>query len=362
MIATETGYHNAVKATTVSQRAVSERAAGRYMPRLLFDQFNRGFARSYIYELIDERADPTRTTMDANFGLVRNDGSEKPAYSAVRSVLNLLSDPGPAFVPGVLTYSLLGQLDAVRHTLLQKRNGSFYLALWQDRSSYDTGARANAPDNLAARGDLPVADQPVTLSVQSPIGRATVYTLDDTGTMTPTPVVPANGSIALSVSDRVSVVELDPSAAAPVTAASNEAPRLSNVRVAPRRFAVRHAGERGRGAWRKGGTRFTYTLSEPATVKIAIERILRGRHATRSERSRCVARSRARRHTRSCRRYRWVTSLRSAEGAGRGSATFSGIVHGRALAAGRYRARITATDAAGARSPERRVRFTIARR
>jgi hypothetical protein len=362
MIATETGYHNAVKAAAPSQRAVSELAAGRYMPRLLLDQFNRGFVRSYIYELIDERADPAKTQMDANFGLLRNDGSEKPAYRGVRSLLGLLSDPGSPFTPGALSYSLTGQVATVRHALLQKRNGSFYFALWQERSSYDTGARANAPDNLAARGDLPVSDQAVTLNVQNPIARTTVYTLDDAGTMTSTPVAPVNGSIALPVSDRVTVVELDPPA--PVVAASNEAPQLTKVRVTPRRFSVRHRGGRGRAGRSRTprGTRFVYTLSEAAAVKIAIDRMLPGRHANRSKRSKCVAPSDAKRRTKSCRRYRWVVTLRASKEAGRRATSFTGIVHGRALKAGRYRARITATDSAGAPSPERRVRFTIVRR
>jgi hypothetical protein len=363
MIATETGYQNAVKGTTASQRAVSELAAGRYMPRLLFDQFNRGFVRSYIYELIDERPDPTKTRMDANFGLLRNDGSEKPAYRAVRSMLGLLSDPGPPFTPSALSYSLTGQTGSVQHTLLQKRNGSFFLALWQDRSSYDTGARPNAPDNLAARGDLAVPDQAVQLSVQSPVGSATVYSLDDSGTLASTPVALSQGSIDLAVSDRVTVVQLDPPPV-PVLAESNEAPQLTKVRVDPRKFSVRHRGSRGRTsrARTSRGTRFVYTLSEAAAVKIAIDRVLRGRHADRSKRSKCVAPSEAKRRTKSCRRYRWVVTLRASKEAGRRATSFTGIVHGRALKAGRYRARITATDGAGAPSPERRVQFTIVRR
>jgi hypothetical protein len=358
MIATETGYHNAVNATAPSQPAVSEPAAGRYMPRLLLEQFNRGFVRSYIYELIDEGAD-SQTAMDKNFGLLRSNGSEKPAYRAVAGILGLLRDPGQPFVPGALTYSLSGQTDHVQHTLLQKRNGSFFLALWQERSSYDTGARANAPDDVAARGDSTLADQLVTLSVQTPIAHATVFRLDDAGTLSSAPASLSAGNLELAVSDRVTVVELDPPGVPP----SNQPPSLTKVRVAPRTFSVRrHSGGRGRRLPTTRGTRFLYTLSAAATVRIAIDRILPGRRASRSERARCVARASKRRRGRPCHRYRWLGTLRVSKQPGRRSTSFTGVLWGRPLKQGRYRARLTATDAAGTRSNERRVGFNIVRR
>lgn len=365
MIATETGYHNAIKAGAPSQRAVSERAAGRYMPRLLFTQFNRGFVRSYIYELIDERPDPGKTAMDANFGLLRNDGSEKPAYRAVAGILGLLRDPGQPFVPGALTYSLSGQTATVQHTLLQKRDGTFFLALWQERSSYDTGARANAPDDVAARGDRGVSDQLVRVSVQTPVARARVFRLDDAGTLTSAPAALTAGKLDLAVPDRVTVVELDPPARATAASAGNEPPRLSKVRVSPRVFSARRqTGGRGRGrrSATRGGTRFVYTLSKPATVRIAIDRVLPGRRAGRSKHARCVARSSRRHGGRACHRHRWLVTLRVAKQPGRRSTSFSGVLRGRALKQGHYRARLTATDAAGARSGEHRVRFKIVRR
>jgi hypothetical protein len=151
--------------------------------------------------------------MEANFGLLRNDGSEKPAYRSVQGLLGLLRDPGPTFRPNALRYSLSGQTDRVHHTLLQKRNGSFFLALWQERSSYDTGARPNAPDDVTARGDRAVADQAIRLGVESPISAAAVYRIDDSGTLTGAPVALRDGILDLAVSDRVTVIRLDPPAA-----------------------------------------------------------------------------------------------------------------------------------------------------
>jgi hypothetical protein len=95
----------------------------------------------------------------------------------------------------------------------------------------------------------------------------------------------------------------------------------------------------------KRGTKFLYTLSEPARMSIRIERCVKFR------------RGRARR----CRRYRKATVLRPAEQAGRQSTRFTGRVRRRALRPGSYRARLVATDAQGAKSAERRLALRIVR-
>lgn len=180
LIATETGYHNATVGEQ-GHRPTSERAAGKYVPRLLFEYFNRGIARSHLYELIDLRDDATRRTRDEHFGLLRNDGSRKPAFIATRNLIDLLEDPGPAFTPSTLGFALEGETDKVHTALLQKRNGAFYLALWQERSSYDTGQRANQPDAVSARRDIAVPTQRVTVTTDELMSRARLY-LPSSGT------------------------------------------------------------------------------------------------------------------------------------------------------------------------------------
>jgi hypothetical protein len=208
MWATETGYHNAIHAGAAGHRPASELAAGKYMPRLLLELFNRNFGRTYLYELIDERSDPSRTKQDANFGLLRSDGSEKPAYRAVKGLLGLLSDPGPAFTPGSLDYTLTGATSHVHQTLLEKRNGTFMLALWLERSSYDTGARPNAPDQVSSRGDVAVPDQSLMLKVGSATRPARLDRFQNDGTVTSSAATLNGGALTLNVSDRLTVVEL----------------------------------------------------------------------------------------------------------------------------------------------------------
>jgi hypothetical protein len=71
--------------------------------------------------------------------------------------MNLLRDANARFTPGPLDYTLASNTSHVHQTLLQKRDGTFLLALWLERSSYDTGARPNAAYHVGARRDSAVA-------------------------------------------------------------------------------------------------------------------------------------------------------------------------------------------------------------
>lgn len=131
VFATETGYHNAVRARS-GQPAVSEQAAAAYAPRAYLDYYRAGVRRTFWYELFDERAEPARKSAEQHFGLVRHDGRRKPAFRAIRNLIALLMDPGPAFEARGLDYDVTGD---VSHLLLQKRDGTWFLALWQTGSA-----------------------------------------------------------------------------------------------------------------------------------------------------------------------------------------------------------------------------------
>lgn len=137
--ATETGYTNAMLAPTTGHQPVPEAVAAKYLPRLFLENFNAGIARSFAYELMDIGTD--RSKVDQNFGLLRADGAEKPAYGALRNAISLLADPGARFTPATFRYALVGDTTGVHRTLLQKRDGRTYLVLWQDAVSYNQSTR-----------------------------------------------------------------------------------------------------------------------------------------------------------------------------------------------------------------------------
>jgi len=191
---TETGYENGPN----TFNGISEQASAKYIPRLYFEYFNAGVKRTHTYELIDSKTDPNGTTPQAHFGLLRYDLSEKPAFRALENTIDILQDPGPSFKPGSLDYSLGGDTKNVHRTLLQKRDGSFYLVLWQEVPSYDRKAKR----------DLSVPSKRVTLTLNQPVKAANVY--QPNRSVSQVEAYSAPKQIALDVPDEVLVVKLTP--------------------------------------------------------------------------------------------------------------------------------------------------------
>jgi hypothetical protein len=170
IIATECGYHNAInKPGSDSQPGVSEQAAARYLSRLYLEYFNRGIKRTYIHQLMNLKPNPEADKPNLNFGLLRSDGSRKPAFIAIRNMIDLLEEDietsNSSASLNSLNYSLDGNINNVHHTLLQNKKGIFYLILWQEVPSFD----------LKNNIDLNVSSQEVTLTLNTDIVQANGY-------------------------------------------------------------------------------------------------------------------------------------------------------------------------------------------
>lgn len=193
MIATEAGYHTG---SVESDRPLTETAQGKYLPRLFLEYFNRGVARTFSYEFIDQKIKPK--DREANFGIVRNDGSPKPAFIALKNLIALLKDPGENFPLKSLDYSVAGDTTNIHHTLLQKRDGRFYLILWQEVTSF----------NPKKHSERVVQEQPITVNVNTSVSQANVYQISDS-------IIPikqnSTENIKLNVPDYPIVLELLPS-------------------------------------------------------------------------------------------------------------------------------------------------------
>ncbi len=199
VMVTEVGYHSAIN-TQNGHRPVSEQAAAIYTPRLLLSYFDKGVVRTYLYQLIDHFSDPSLTDPEAAFGLLRNDGSEKPVYRAVQTLLNLLKDPGTPFTPGSLRYELSGDTQNVQQVLLQKRDGTFYLALWVEAAGWDQNAKR----------ELYVEEKSLSLKLSDPVGRVTRHAFQPDGRAVSEVLSPQAGQLELTLSDKLTLLELNP--------------------------------------------------------------------------------------------------------------------------------------------------------
>jgi len=213
MICGETGYHNNTQYLGGSiQPGVSEAAAGKYMPEVFLEMFNRGIVRCLSYELVDQHADAGLTdgNGESHFGLMHNDWTPKPAYTALSNMISVLKEPGANFIPGALNYSMTSVPSTVHHTLLQKSNGTYYLALWNNVSCYHTNSGSGGYD---------ITNSPVQTTITLPSSQVfTVYSPSDSSGTAQTNAYTLNTtstSITLSVPDRVIIVAIS---SAPVSA------------------------------------------------------------------------------------------------------------------------------------------------
>jgi hypothetical protein len=140
VVITETGYHNALNDHS-DQPAVSEQAAAKYIPRLFLEDFRSGVSRTYLYEFLDEAPDPGLANHQLHWGLIRADGTEKPAFLAIKRLIAELDDHREPASAAQLSWSIATDDPAIDHLLLFKSNGEFDLVLWQEVPSYDRASQ-----------------------------------------------------------------------------------------------------------------------------------------------------------------------------------------------------------------------------
>jgi hypothetical protein len=141
--------------------------------------------------------------------------------------------------------------------------------------------------------------------------------------------------------------------AGPATAAAaGSRPRVTGFAFSPSSFSVTATGARASRV-----TTIQFRLSRRANVRVSISRTLKGRRSH----GRCVRPTNALRRHRACKRHLVRGSLTRGRRRGPGTVPFSGILHRRALKAGRYRATIVATAGNGRHSRRKTASFTVTR-
>lgn len=144
--ATEFGYHTAPYARDAFGQlsGLSEEAAATYVPRLVLELQNLGVDRSYLFELRDHRnlgpGDP-----ESYWGLLRWDGTRRPAFWSLARLTGALDDPGPPHATAPLAYSLTGSTRDVHSRLFQRRDGTYLLALWRAQPVFDAPSQRPLP-------------------------------------------------------------------------------------------------------------------------------------------------------------------------------------------------------------------------
>ncbi len=184
--ATETGY-----SSDADPYALPASIESRYALRTLLEHWNAGVTRTYFYELFDEGPEPF-----SHYGLVDSGGGPKPEYRAIKRMIAHVSDPGPVFNLTPLSYSLSGN---VHHLLLQRRNGTFVLILWDEAQEWN-------PDT---RQPISISPRPVTLTFSNVPHAMSSTTFDENGEVATTNVSAAR-SVTVRISGTPTMVDITP--------------------------------------------------------------------------------------------------------------------------------------------------------
>jgi hypothetical protein len=151
--ATELGYSTALNAPA-GQQPVSEYTDAVYLLRELLENFQAGVQRSYVYELIDDLADPSDSNVQDHYGLLRANYTPKPAFTALQNLLALVGDQAPATLTP-LQLSITQAPDDLQQIVLQQSAHSYLVVLWRLASVW----------NVNDRKPIAVADSPLTLQI-----------------------------------------------------------------------------------------------------------------------------------------------------------------------------------------------------
>jgi hypothetical protein len=189
-LVTETGYNQTT--TSKTPYVVSSSVAAIYTEQTTLEMMTHGIRRSYVYELMDDPTSP-------ELGLMTSAMAPKAAYNVLGGLIHYLEDPGASFKPGSLQYTLSGSTANVDHLLMQKRDGSFYLALWINTSIY----------NPANNKNVTVPPQQVTLTLGSGHGAQSYSSINLDGSLA-TQSQNSPKTLSLALGPNVSLVKIVP--------------------------------------------------------------------------------------------------------------------------------------------------------
>jgi hypothetical protein len=172
-VTSETGW------VTQGANAITEDQQGRLFLNLYLDAFKRGWTYTFVYMMRD---DPVQ----GYWGLVHNDYTPKLSGTYVHNLTTILAD-NVSTTPGSLLYSIPNEPSTVHDLLLQKSNGTYELAVWDEKATGSDSVTVN----LGATYDSVKLYDPVT-------GVSPTQTLTDAG------------SVSLTLSDHPVIIEISP--------------------------------------------------------------------------------------------------------------------------------------------------------
>lgn len=206
VVITETGYSTL---PSYWYNGVSETVQAKYTLDLLLDAYQKGVAKTFLYELLDE-SNLAANSPESHYGLFNADGTPKLAATAIHNLTEILKDNGTsaASATGSLTYALSGTPTTSHDMVLAKSDGRVDLVLWAEPVLWNQNTHSEVQATAA----------PVTVTFAQTEALVKVY--DPLLGSGPIATYANVSSIQVIISDHPIVIEVTPVA----TPATNGAP------------------------------------------------------------------------------------------------------------------------------------------
>jgi hypothetical protein len=187
MVATEGSY---------STTDINEACDAKYTLRFYLEYFRLGVKRIFKYELFDQCKDLAYN--ECNFGLIRQNNTVKPSFTALKNLISILKDTDENFIITPIKLNITISGENLHYILLQKKNGNNYLILWNDAKSWD--------DELSAMVAIPEEKGIITFG--STVQQVKTYL--PLNSNLPIEVYNAPSSLNISIPDHPLVLEIIP--------------------------------------------------------------------------------------------------------------------------------------------------------
>lgn len=170
---------------------VDETTQAKIVLNTFFEGAELHLARSYVYELLDQKPDPEGSNAQFHFGLFTFDHKPKLSAQALHRVTRFFGSPRSAISAGTVQAKLESTDPTIGSVAVRRSDGSLVVALW-NRSEFwrwdqSSSERTNPPP------------QPVTLFASGPRGRIVAGLFDPLENTSRSVGVRRNGAISVDV-------------------------------------------------------------------------------------------------------------------------------------------------------------------
>ena len=165
-VTTETGWQTG----DGTNRTISEDQQGKLYLNTYLDFYKQGWTHTFIYQMRDNEGGPSNT-----WGIYHADSTPKMAATDLHNLTTILADH-PSHARGRLKYSIPNEPATVHNLLLQKSDGTFYLAVWDERV-VGTGSDQVTVDFGRTQSVVKVYDPTIDTTVQQQLANVNSVSL-----------------------------------------------------------------------------------------------------------------------------------------------------------------------------------------